>query len=191
MGNSLSTNSLTNNSQARLSSKFFYGCTTHEKLIEYIENFDYLLHFGYNKSANVLNVSEAIRGEIETLQVCIDICIGSNKMVAFNQASKQCICLMALFDDFLTQLQSRDVCLELLKTNGNDASLYEIYHTGFLGKTLIYKVFTLFLKKTSIEYSAEDAYNSFKDIYNRGSVSVFRLMYRIVFTASATVPYRF
>ena len=86
MGNSLSTNSLTNNSQARLSSKFFYGCTTHEKLIEYIENFDYLLHFGYNKSANVLNVSEAIRGEIETLQVCIDICIGSNKMLAFKQA---------------------------------------------------------------------------------------------------------
>lgn len=139
MGNSLSTNSKTNNPQARLSSKFFYGCTSHENLIEYIENFDYMLHFGYNKSANVLNLSEIIHGEIETLQVCIDICIGSNKMVAFNQASKSCICLMALFDDFLTQLQSRDVCLEWLKANENDKSLYEIHHTGYLGKSLIFK----------------------------------------------------
>ena len=147
MGNSLSTNSKTNNPQARLNSKFFYGCTSHENLIEYIENFDYMLHFSYNKSANVLNVSETIHHEIETLQVCIDICIGSNKMVAYNQASKRCICLMALFDDFLTQLQSRDVCIEWLKANGNDSSLYEIHHTGFLGNTLIYIVFTLSLQK--------------------------------------------
>ena len=133
-GNLLSTNSLTNNPQARFGSKYFYGCIYHEHLIEYIENFDYMLHFSYNKSLNVFDISETINGEIETLQMCIDICVSTNKMVAFNQASKRCICLVALFDDFLGKLQSRQVCMEWYKTNENIDNLDEIHHTGFLGK---------------------------------------------------------
>ena len=133
-GNSLTTNSLTNNPHARMSSKFFYGCTSQTHLMNYIHNFDYEFHFKYDKSLNLFNVSEIIENAVETLQICIDICISFSKMAAYNQAEKRCICVVAMYDDMISQLKTRDACLAWYKSNENDASLYEIHHTGFLGK---------------------------------------------------------
>ena len=114
----------TNNQQANLETKLekrvlsslFVACSMKENILNFSQ-------IQLEKSEFPINSSYE---NIQTLQICLNICVARFKYVAFSSYSKTCICLPSIQTD-LNQM-TKNECIAF-----NDTNIFEIYKSGFLG----------------------------------------------------------
>ena len=86
---------------------------------------------------------------VDSLQVCVEMCVPRNKYLAYNQQTHLCICMAIMPIDVASKRVPHEKCVTILKRD--DASnLMEMYHTGFLGKNKIFDIFFYFTCHLSI-----------------------------------------
>ena len=75
---------------------------------------------------------------VDSLQVCVEMCVPRNKYLAYNQQTHLCICMAIMSMDVFSKRVPHEKFVMILKRD--DASnLMEMYHTGFLGRNKILK----------------------------------------------------
>ena len=138
-------NNVMENFHSRItSSKFFVSCMTDQALEFFINTFQHR-HFRtgnqFEFDVRGYNVDYMRYEFIDTLQLCIDICLMRHRFVAFNARQKQCVCLADLSSQYWSSVffKSKEKCLKMLDQNENN--LYEVYETGYTGKFFNFLLF--------------------------------------------------
>ena len=70
---------------------------------------------------------------VDTVQMCVEMCVPRNKYLAYNQQTQLCICLAIMPMDVFSKRVPHEKCFMILKRDGV-SNLMEMYHTGFVGK---------------------------------------------------------
>jgi hypothetical protein len=103
----------------RIESKFFEGCLFRDDVEDYL-----LQHSTRIESHSNVN----------SLKLCISICLVRNRYVVFNLILENCICLENESDKnkLVNELMGKFDCLKYSKKNGNE-NIYEVHRTGMIG----------------------------------------------------------
>ena len=69
---------------------------------------------------------------VDSLQICVELCVARNKYLSYNAQTQLCICLAIMSKEIQNKRGPREVCQSIL-TRDDASNLMEMYHTGFSG----------------------------------------------------------